>query len=533
MARVLSEPTYGELVKLIADRAGFAPARGPRASAQLAFVRCESTTAAGGNDVLDQCYPATVLFPAGDYPFPPEEGGDVLLSLLGEDGESVEPQEGGVYLAIVGANAPGDASGSGSTYVDGRPRAFAAVGVGEGVTIEGPGGGSYPGTTTVTYSNYYTVTNPSPGRVLVSGPPGGSDRITGLEIIDGKLRLNFSHTAPDGTVTAEFKEVPICDIVDCCAAGDLSVTAEGGPGDVAPLEVGFTSTVTNGVGTIAYGWDFDDGATSTDANPTHTFTDPGLYEVVLTITDECGRSASWVEYVYVYDDPCACGDGSIRWPIYLDFELTGATGDFADMNGVWRVYLYQSAGVCHWRGDLDTGPGRWRVVVGYVGTYALDLDFVSEDGVSQVSYTTASAGTPCGPFVGVSLVSSVGTGTKPTFVLNEIDADGDCGVSCLPFPGCAGAPGALQVDVVSALPGLNGYSGTASGGPSSWTAPGPGAFAPDTGLILNCSGDVWDAVYDGQTMTLTSPAGSPTLVFTVDSSSGHVSAGDTFTISIP
>ena len=42
-------------------------------------------------------------------------------------------------------------------------------------------------------------------------------------------------------------------------------------------------------GTIAsYLWDFKDGVTSTSANPTHTFADPGTYVVELTVTDDTG-----------------------------------------------------------------------------------------------------------------------------------------------------------------------------------------------------------------------------------------------------
>ncbi|MEZ5243346.1 MAG: PKD domain-containing protein, partial [Microthrixaceae bacterium] len=46
-------------------------------------------------------------------------------------------------------------------------------------------------------------------------------------------------------------------------------------------------------GTIAsYLWDFKDGVTSTSANPTHTFADPGTYVVELTVTDDTGDSSA-------------------------------------------------------------------------------------------------------------------------------------------------------------------------------------------------------------------------------------------------
>jgi outer membrane protein assembly factor BamB len=54
----------------------------------------------------------------------------------------------------------------------------------------------------------------------------------------------------------------------------------------APLDVTFTSP---GGGRVR--WDFGDGATSEESNPTHTFRQPGLYAVTLTVTDSEGLSS--------------------------------------------------------------------------------------------------------------------------------------------------------------------------------------------------------------------------------------------------
>ncbi|WP_167960951.1 PKD domain-containing protein, partial [Saonia flava] len=58
---------------------------------------------------------------------------------------------------------------------------------------------------------------------------------------------------------------------------------------IAPLEVSFIgSGSTDDVGIISYAWDFIDGGTSAEANPTYTFISPGTYDVVLTVTDGGG-----------------------------------------------------------------------------------------------------------------------------------------------------------------------------------------------------------------------------------------------------
>ena len=53
----------------------------------------------------------------------------------------------------------------------------------------------------------------------------------------------------------------------------------------APLEVSFTGSVTGGFPPYTYAWDFKDGNTSTDQNPTHTYSVAGHYTPTLTVTD--------------------------------------------------------------------------------------------------------------------------------------------------------------------------------------------------------------------------------------------------------
>ena len=59
----------------------------------------------------------------------------------------------------------------------------------------------------------------------------------------------------------------------------------------APLEVSFKgSSSTDDLGVKQYHWDFRDGSTSAEANPTHTFEKTGTLAVRLTVTDNQGAS---------------------------------------------------------------------------------------------------------------------------------------------------------------------------------------------------------------------------------------------------
>jgi len=58
----------------------------------------------------------------------------------------------------------------------------------------------------------------------------------------------------------------------------------------APLTVTFDSSGSTDPAT--YEWDFKDGSSSIEANPSHEFTDPGTYRVTLTVTDDVDKTAS-------------------------------------------------------------------------------------------------------------------------------------------------------------------------------------------------------------------------------------------------
>ncbi|MFE5192006.1 lectin [Streptomyces sp. NPDC056628] len=62
----------------------------------------------------------------------------------------------------------------------------------------------------------------------------------------------------------------------------------------APLSVSFSSAGSSDPDgdTLAYAWTFGDGATSTAANPAHTYTAEGQYTATLKVTDPSGKSAT-------------------------------------------------------------------------------------------------------------------------------------------------------------------------------------------------------------------------------------------------
>jgi PKD repeat protein len=80
----------------------------------------------------------------------------------------------------------------------------------------------------------------------------------------------------------------------------------------APLAVVFGDQSTPGTSPItAWLWEFGDGATSTEGNPSHTYAEPGDYDVMLTVTTEVGNdSITKPDFIAVTEEngsPIGCG----------------------------------------------------------------------------------------------------------------------------------------------------------------------------------------------------------------------------------
>ncbi|MER5409152.1 PQQ-dependent sugar dehydrogenase [Streptomyces sp. NPDC002769] len=90
-----------------------------------------------------------------------------------------------------------------------------------------------------------------------------------------------------------------------------------------PLAVAFSSAgSTDPDGdALSHAWNFGDGATSTAANPSHTYTTNGQYTATLKVTDTTGKSATASVQITV---------GNTAPTVKLDLPLDGSIHDFGD-----------------------------------------------------------------------------------------------------------------------------------------------------------------------------------------------------------
>ena len=130
----------------------------------------------------------------------------------------------------------------------------------------------------------------------------------------------------------------------------VSATPETGE---APLEVTFTgSNSTDDDAVVSYAWDFGDGTSSTEADPTHTYTAPGTYTAELTVTDGEGltNTASIDIEVTEPNEPNTNEPGSAKAsiapnpvPITDDFASVQIS-ELPDGVVVTKIHLHDSTG---------------------------------------------------------------------------------------------------------------------------------------------------------------------------------------------
>lgn len=127
----------------------------------------------------------------------------------------------------------------------------------------------------------------------------------------------------------------------------------------SPLNVNFTNLTDPGlIGDCS--WDFGDGTTSTDCDPSHTYFDVGTYSVSLTVTspDGCVHDTTFVDYVLVSDfaEPLialstnnGCTDLTIDFSNLADPNLVATCawtfGDGSTSNDCNPTHTYTTPGV--------------------------------------------------------------------------------------------------------------------------------------------------------------------------------------------
>ncbi|MGH7196399.1 MAG: PQQ-dependent sugar dehydrogenase [Candidatus Saccharimonadales bacterium] len=136
---------------------------------------------------------------------------------------------------------------------------------------------------------------------------------------------------------------------------------------LAPLDVTFSSAGSNDPdGTpLTYSWDFGDGTTSTEANPTKTYTINGTYNVVLTVSDGDKSATATVKVTVGNRLPTATITAPTNGANYnagdtIAFTATGTDpedGDLPDSAFTWKVEFHHADHIHPFRDSITGKTG--------------------------------------------------------------------------------------------------------------------------------------------------------------------------------
>jgi len=142
------------------------------------------------------------------------------------------------------------------------------------------------------------------------------------------------------------------------AGGELEADTDGPYYGLINLPVQFSGSAAYGYPPYSYYWDFGDGNSSNEQNPTHIYTYPGNFTVTLTVTDNSSNTSDDTTWAWIQasndppDTPSIDGEtsGKAGKPYPYVFETSDIDG-----NNIWYYIEWDDGTVTGWLGPYNSG----------------------------------------------------------------------------------------------------------------------------------------------------------------------------------
>jgi len=226
----------------------------------------------------------------------------------------------------------------------------------------------------------------------------------------------------------------------------------------APLTVQFTDESTAGTSPItSRSWNFGDASTSTEVNPSHTYTTPGTYAVSLSVAtaagDDSENKASYIQALVPPTAPLANFSGTpTNGFAPLPVQFTDLSGDGGAAIGSWS-WTFGDGGTSTQQNPSHTyaAPGTYNVSLTATNTVGpgstTKTGYITAEQVPRAP-TAAFSGTPASGFAPLLVQFTDGSaiGTQP--ITSWAWSFGDGGTSTSQNPGHSYAsPGSYTVSL--------------------------------------------------------------------------------------
>ena len=197
-------------------------------------------------------------------------------------------------------------------------------------------------------------------------------------------------TDNDGAKATAALAITVAEPANQRPTATISANLVSGP---APLTINFTGSGTDPDGIIAsYSWNFGDGETSSQQNPSHTYTTPATCTVVLTVTDNDGATKTASLPITVNEPPnqlptASASANLVSGPAPLTINFTGSG---TDPDGIIASYSWNF-------GDGETSSQQNPShEYADAGTYIAALIVTDDKDASATDNLTISVSLPIG-----------------------------------------------------------------------------------------------------------------------------------------
>lgn len=172
--------------------------------------------------------------------------------------------------------------------------------------------------------------------------------------VKGTYTVSLTVTDDNGGTAETTKTIVVADPADA----NVDPVADFTTGETVYLsgaDIAFTDASTDADGAILeWAWDFGDGNTSTDQNPTHSYTEVKSYEVSLTVTDNLGAETTVTKTINI---------GGVLWSYATGRNIESTTPAIAD-DGMVFATSSGKEGNTNIHAINPDGTEKWAIEVG-------------------------------------------------------------------------------------------------------------------------------------------------------------------------